>query len=108
MSVWNVAKIEDQPSVSLWNWTIKHTDKGDYFVGTEGVGSGRVSTRIVEFDPDKRVGRTASGRIYQLLGDEGEGYSSNGEYVWGHYKQVNNLTELQKEEEEEEVSGEHE
>jgi hypothetical protein len=104
MSIWNVSKIDVQPSVSLWNWTIKHTDKGDYFVGTEGCSQGRVSTRIVDFDPEKNVGRTESGRIYQLLGDEGEGISSNGEYVWYHYKKINNLTELP----EEEVSGEHE
>jgi hypothetical protein len=92
MSVWNVDTIEEQPSVTLYNWTIKNTNKGDYFVGDELGAAGRVSTRIKEFDLDKMVGRTASGRVYKLDGKEG--YSSNGEYVWGTYKSINGLVEL--------------
>jgi hypothetical protein len=90
--VWNVASIEDQPSVHLYNWTIKETNEGGaYFVGEESGGSGRVSTRIVEFDDEKKVGRTTSGRVYQLCGEERR--SSNGEYVWIRYKMINNLTD---------------
>lgn len=92
MSVWNVSPIEEQPSVTLYDWSIKKTNKGEYFVGSEVGAAGRVSTQIKEFDPDKMVGRTASGRVYKLKGKEG--YSSNGEYVWGTYKAVNGLVEL--------------
>jgi hypothetical protein len=84
--------IEDQPSVQLVNWTIKRTTNGSFFVGDAIGAAGRVSTDIVEFDETTKRGRTRSGRVYELVGNEG--HSSNGEYVWSYYKQVNNLTEL--------------
>jgi hypothetical protein len=91
-SVWKVANIEDQPSVEIYDWTLKKTDKGVFFVGTERGFTGRVSTAVVEFDTEKLVGKTESGRVYKLLGEPG--YSSNGEYVWETYKRINNLTEI--------------
>jgi len=92
-SIWSAASIEEQPSVVIYDWTIKKTDKGEYFVGTEAGGrNGRVSTQIVEFDEAKMVGKTKSGRIYQLKGPSG--YSSDGEYVWSYYKERNQLTEV--------------
>jgi hypothetical protein len=92
MSIWAIGSIEEQPTVRLYNWSIKETNDGNYFVGSEGYGGGRVSTKIVEFDQVKMIGRTISGRIYKLCGDSH--YSSEGEYVWQHYKRINNLTEM--------------
>lgn len=92
-SIWKAASIEDQPEVALVNWAIKQTDQGEYFVGTTYDGNGRVSTQIMEFDQAKMIGRTMSGRVYHLNGPAG--YSSNGEYVWAHYKVRNKLTEIE-------------
>lgn len=94
-NVWRAGSIEQQPSVELYNWTIKQMKEGQYFVGDEVRGSGRVSTAIQTYDPETKRGITASGRIYQLLGESH--YSSNGEYVWQYYKQVNGLTEIERE-----------
>jgi hypothetical protein len=90
-SVWNVAKVTEEPSVTLINWTIKNTDQGQFFVGDQVGAAGRVSTKVVTFDDSKMVGQTESGRVYKLHGPSG--YSSNGEYVWNHYKSINNLIE---------------
>jgi hypothetical protein len=95
MPLWKVASVEDKPSVRLKYWAIKKTDQGEYFVGDEIGGRGRVSTRIIEFDEERKVGRTASGRVYELVGNSD--YSSDGEYVWNYYKEINNLTELPEE-----------
>src|SRR5258708_7387933 len=92
MPLWKVAPVVDKPSIRLKYWVIKKTEEGEFFVGDEIGGRGRVSTRIVEFDDERKVGRTASGRVYELVGFSD--YSSDGEYVWSHYKQINNLTEL--------------
>lgn len=91
-SVWKVASVLENPEISLTNWTIKKMVEGEYFVGEQRWGSGRVSTAIQTFDPETKKGVTASGRVYQLVGDEG--YSRDGDYIWGYYKKLNQLTEL--------------
>lgn len=92
MTIWKIGPISEQPSCFIDDWCIKETDKGRYFVGTEVPGhTGRVSTAIVEYDPDNKCGRTKSGRVYKL---GKPGYSKDGEYVWNWYKQVNELTEV--------------
>lgn len=90
-SVWKVAPVEGEPQIHLTDWSIKHTNDGDYFVGTHNY-AGRVSTRIVTFDEEAQKGVTTSGRVYQLYG--APGYSSDGEYTWGVYKRINSLTEV--------------
>ena len=66
--------------------------QGQYFVGDEIGESGRVSTAITHFNDATKIGITASGREYELVGEHG--YSSDGEYCWQAYKRINNLTEL--------------
>jgi hypothetical protein len=90
--IWKTAPVTEEPEILLSQWVIKHMVEGDFFVGTHVGRSGRVSTAIKTFDKDKLRGVTASGRVYELVGPGG--YSSNGEYVWGAYKRVNGLTEL--------------
>lgn len=92
-NVWHAASIDAEPEVKLYDWCIKKTDKGEYFVGSNDRDGGRVSTQIMEFDEEKMIGRTKSGRVYQLQGPAG--YSSDGEYVWSYYKKVNELTEVE-------------
>jgi len=94
MPIWSAASVNNQPQVQLTNWTIKKMKEGNFFIGDEvGMrGSGRVSTAIVTYDETTKKGVTQSGRVYELLGNEG--HSSDGEYVWGRYKVYNKLTEL--------------
>lgn len=68
--------IEDQPEVDLHEWQVMRagggTGDGDHFVGAVVDGtSGRVSSRVIEFDPATRVGITRSGRRYRLVGPPG-------------------------------------
>ena len=91
-SLWPSASVAEVPTVQLVNWTIKQDTAGlRYFVGTEVGAVGRVSTAIVEFDAERRRGRTQSGRVYELLGSPGR--SRDGEYVWSIYKVANGITE---------------
>lgn len=101
--IWRVPNVQDQPSIRLYDWTIKRaTDGCCYFVGTlEGEGTGRVSTKIVAFNKESMIGRTSSGRTYQLLGRSG--HSADGEHVWRHFKRINQVTEV-----EETIEGEDE
>ena len=91
-SIWRVAPVTQESQIRLTNWSIKQTNDGNYFVGTREDGTGRVSTQIVTFDESTKKGITKSGRVYELVGQEG--YSSNGEYVWSYYKEANKLTEI--------------
>ncbi len=92
-SVWKAASVREEPEIQLRNWDIKEDTAGRrYFVGSRvDDGTGRVSTAIVEFDAERRRGRTESGRVYELHGPRGR--SSNGEYVWSHYKIANCIRE---------------
>jgi hypothetical protein len=92
---WSVAPVNDEPEISLIEWSVRRNQDGYcHFVGTRhDDGSGRVSTPIVEFDEKTMRGRTASGRVYQLIGPPG--YSDNGEYVWEHYQRINGITEVE-------------
>jgi hypothetical protein len=94
MSIWKIASIKEQPSVRLYRWKIMKMEEGSFFAGDEGSGSGRVSTDIVEFDSEKNIGRTESGRVYELVGEESPNLSMNADYVWTMYKDINRLTEL--------------
>jgi hypothetical protein len=94
MSIWKIGSIKEQPSVRLYRWKIMKMEEGSFFAGDEGSGSGRVSTDIVEFDSEKNIGRTKSGRVYELVGEESPNLSMNADYVWNMYKDINRLTEL--------------
>jgi hypothetical protein len=91
MPIWSVGSIEDEPQVEIISWRIMQTEAGTrHFVGCDPRDrSGRVSSAIQQFDPVARVGRTRSGRVYQLRGDSG--YNGNAEYVWGRWCQINHV-----------------
>ncbi len=94
-SLWTVDAVAAEPEIALVQWSIRRDTAGaSYFVGARADDyTGRVSTRVVEFDPKMRRGRTASGRVYELLGPPG--YSADAEYVWEAYKRVNQIVEAE-------------
>lgn len=63
------------PSVRLEDWSIQElrdaVGVAYYFCGRID-GRGRVSTKIVEWDSTRKIGRTESGRVYQLVDAPGD------------------------------------
>jgi hypothetical protein len=97
-SLWKASSIEDTPSLELARWSVYEVDSelwpGStcHFVGynlTER--EGRVSSAIVEFDKEKMVGKTKSGRVYQLCGPPG--HDPDADWVWCFFIDRNKLTE---------------
>ena len=91
--VWRLSSVTEEPEVQLTNWDVKKDTEGCcYFVGARADdGWIRVSTAIVEFDPERRRGRTQSGRVYELVGQEG--LSAKGELLWSSYKITHGIEE---------------
>ena len=91
--IWATAPIKEEPSISLTQWKIKETTIGNFFSGWNTRSrEGRVSTRIVTYDPETKRGITESGRVYELVGESG--WNGDAEYVWARYKRIYNLVEL--------------
>ncbi|CAN7465664.1 hypothetical protein [Paraburkholderia hospita] len=79
MRVFDSPSVEIQPLVFLTRWQVMEVDgQSRHFIGhnTE-MNTGRASTRIVKFDPETRRGVTASGRIYELVGESGVDAQAN-------------------------------
>jgi hypothetical protein len=80
---------EGSERVYLERWSIRESGgNGERrFVGfSRETRDGRVSTPIIELDAKARKGRTASGRIYHLVGPSG--WSSDGEYVFHRFTEI--------------------
>lgn len=94
MSVWKTKPVTEQPEITLTRWGIFETPEGDrHFYGYHYAGmEGRVSSKILEFDPIAQVGKTKSGRVYKLEGESGS--NPDAEYVLGVWKQVNNVKDV--------------
>jgi hypothetical protein len=88
MSIYLHPPGEGPEIVHLLHWSIREFDNGKrFFVGfSRDTRDGRVSTAIAELDAVARTARTASGRIYQLVGLSG--YSSDGEYVFSRVAEI--------------------
>lgn len=81
-----VSSVTDVPEVRLIQWLIKECERRDgqrtrHFIGYDADGrEGRVSSSIVEFDPECKRARTSSGRVYALEGPAG--HNRDADYVW--------------------------
>lgn len=98
--LWKPASVEETPEIALCDWQVFEVSselwpiKTRHFVGfnlTEGFG--RVSSKIVQFDPKLLRGITRSGRVYELVGEPGYG-SADGRYVWDVWCARNQITEI--------------
>lgn len=93
-NVWRPASVADEPETVLSPWFVFELKNGNrHFVGRtyySGYASeGRVSSRIVSFDPDEMVGITRSGRRYKLEGPPG--FDSDANYVWHQWKYIGKI-----------------
>jgi hypothetical protein len=87
--VWNVARVDLQPSMTLVRWQIYEVPNGDRHFSGWAVENreGRASSAIRTFDPSTMTGVTSSGRVYRLQGPPGE--DSDGLYVWHRWARIN-------------------
>jgi hypothetical protein len=87
--VWATAPVDEQPELTLGCWSVRQLpNKERHFVGwCQENREGRVSSAIVEFDPQTKRGRTKSGRVYELSGRPGR--DGDAEYVWERWLRIN-------------------
>lgn len=92
MPLWIPPEVTEQPKVDLEKWLIFRVfyDKNTYTDHVVGFaeGEGRVSTKIVEHDPDSNSVTTRSGRVYVIDPDK-MGANSDALYVWEQWKGIN-------------------
>jgi hypothetical protein len=76
--------VELIPMIQLEDWSIQElkTVEGEayYFCGSVD-GRGRISTKIIEWDQQNKIGKTESGRIYQLTDAPGDPQNSELEVI---------------------------
>jgi hypothetical protein len=94
MSVWRVAPAQEHPEAHLVSWRVFELDNGDrHFCGLETLyREGRVSSRVVSFDPESRQGITRSSRCYELQGPPGD--NQDALYVWDRWCTRNAIEEF--------------
>lgn len=70
--VYTALPVEFEPDVRMIDWQVfrcvGESTTSDHFVGDPD-GYGRVSSAIVEWNPETQIGTTRSGRTYHLVGD---------------------------------------
>lgn len=94
MPIWTTIPVDEEPVYPLEAWQVFELPSLDgegldhHFVGSGGRGfdPGRVSSRIVEFDRERMVGITRSGRRYELHGPPG--HSGDGSYVFDRWLKI--------------------
>lgn len=98
--IWTIGPVEDEPEVSLEDWSVFEVFVQDigvrtrHFAGTNIYGrEGRASSPIVSFDVATRQGRTSSGRVYRLVGTR-TGLCSDASYVWNIWKSRNEAADV--------------
>jgi hypothetical protein len=81
MPIHKSSPVSEVHMVFIERWSIREVENGNrHFVGFNiAEQDGRVSTPIVSFDWQSRIGTTSSGRQYRLLGKAG--YDKDAEYV---------------------------
>lgn len=97
LGIYKPSPVSVESCIPMSNWSIRQVkgikegeETTDHLVGFNNNSyNGRVSSAIISFDPIKAICITQSGRAYHLLGDPG--YSSDGEYVWGRWVDINGV-----------------
>ncbi|WP_250481721.1 hypothetical protein [Caballeronia sp. NCTM5] len=92
MSIWSPRPASEVPKIQMSQWRILELEDGSrHFVGVDMFeSSGRVSSRIVTFNPVTMQGTTSTGRVYELVG--GKGFSSDADYVWMRWCELNRVS----------------
>lgn len=97
-NVWAQPSIEAVPTKMLDSWSIVKVVEAKispdqfefHFVGRDvNECNGAVSSKIVEFDPQRMQGKTQSGRVYQLV--DGPGRDADADYVLHSWCRMNQV-----------------
>jgi len=96
--IWLIGSIEAEPFTRLVDWRVFHCQLPglDGATTTHLVGysprnrEGRVSSPIKTFDPSKRLVKTRSGRVYELLGSPGS--CGDADHTWAAWLRINEAT----------------
>jgi hypothetical protein len=80
------------PTENIISWSVREAiffdgDKSRHLVGFVPGRTGRVTSAIQQFSPEKRTITTRSGRVYTLVGMPGS--SDGGDYVWRYWSARN-------------------
>ncbi|MGZ4996592.1 MAG: AAA family ATPase [Methylobacter sp.] len=96
MPIFAVAPVDEEPEETVTRWSIREArfddpnDQSRHVIGyVARKGKGRVSSAIQSFDREKMRIKTRSGRVYQLDGPPG--FDPDAEYVWAHWKALNQV-----------------
>lgn len=88
-----------EPLVELGRWKVYElkvkdlTERTRHFVGYNYMNrEGRVSSPIISFDKEKRIGVTRSGREYRLQDEHG--FDKDAQYVFGLWCKRNEVTDI--------------
>jgi len=99
MPVWSLPLVEEQPEATLDSWRafevqIERKPAPTLHLAGYAVEAreGRVTSAIVDIDLPTRKVRTASGRVYHLVG--GPGFNGDAEYVWARWLRINDAQVL--------------
>jgi len=101
MPVWGTRSVSDEPTIPFVRWRLfRVLDKPDnqrfglHLCGYNVAGrEGRVSSRIMEIDHDRRTVKTRSGRTYELQGDSG--VDADAFYVLGVWLTAHDIAEFE-------------
>lgn len=96
--IWATKPVDEQPDIQLIKWWVFSVPS----LSGEGVDhhfngynpqnyEGRVSSKIMEFDMETKIGKTRSGRSYQLQGQPS--YDGDAFYVYRNWLAMNKFTE---------------
>jgi len=98
-NIWSIPSVSIYPERRIKDWWIVSILKsevygmepfGFHFVGRDlTMGGGAVSSKIINFDPEKLAGITSSGRIYQLEGLPG--FDADAKYVLTNWVKLNRI-----------------
>ena len=97
--VWKCAPVSERPEIVLVDWHVfevklpSRAERTRHFAGQNITDrEGRTSSAIETFDAATSRGTTESGRVYELRGSTG--FSSDGEYTWNRWKNINSVTDV--------------
>ncbi|SMG36901.1 hypothetical protein SAMN06265784_103431 [Paraburkholderia susongensis] len=92
MPIWRPRPASELSRIPLSQWRIFELPDGSrHFVGVDMFDrSGRVSSPIATFDAASMRGTTQTGRIYELVGQQG--WSVQAEYVWMRWREMYEVT----------------
>lgn len=98
--LWKTKPVEEQPEITLTFWHLIKVAGDDlttlHLIGRADTGGGRVSSAILDFDQERLVAKTVSGRVYKLEG--AQSIDDDALYVLEHWIGNNSFSFIRLEE----------